>query len=315
MRRAQETTTVSEVLVQVDLEGITESEVMVRRWCDNGEAKPLSDFNPQGNSSPKIFRAPEFTGAYKLCFNDKPAPFTIFAYDSSRATIDGYGRIDSAAGSVVSDATMEFLARFSFAAKYKRRSVNEQGDRIPSGNVEFISQDGDNFEFHSDSLSALVVVGRKAKLFGTGSVNAGVKGSVYFCLTVEKGPMRGIRLQIWDDEGEGGELVYDNYAPSDEGGTCGADCFSTQPLISGKITKIQGATRGRVGGDGPGTTRGNSDDESESDEDISDDESESDEDNSDDGEEGGSTNNRNGKKNDKNKGGGAGKPGKRKGNK
>lgn len=217
------------VSIQVDLYGITESEVTVGWGCDGGAQFLLSELNSPPDSPVKVLPAPNAIGVYTLCCNGELSNVIIYCYDSSRASISGSGTLPSPAGSFVDNDAMEGQAQVVFVARYKKSNTN--GEILPflTGEFEFVVAAG-AFEFHSTFLSALVVVGTEAKLIGTGSASGVVEGSFDFILTVGEG---GVRLEIWHADGT---LMYDSY-PNRE--SCGANCFSTTPLDWGS-TRVHG---------------------------------------------------------------------------
>lgn len=132
----------------------------------------------------------------------------VIVYDPVAAFVTGGGWINSPVGACsLATCTVETVgvADFGFSAKYKK------GADLPSGNFEFLFEEGDLF-FKSSGYDWLVVAGERAQLKGTGTIND--VGNFGFLLTVADAKLTPateldlFRIKVWDEDLD--VVVYDN---------------------------------------------------------------------------------------------------------
>jgi len=181
------------------------------------------------NAPIKPFNA---AGTYNICVRSADLAGNMSADQCVRIQVDeesldgfvtGGGFIETPAGADKSDrkhADKSDKLHFAFTAKFLHHSL------VPSGNAEF-QWKSDDMNFKSTKITALVGMGAKAQIIGTGTING--KGVYGFIATVIDGDLINkksedrFRLQIL---GPGG-ILFD----SDDGDSDGA----TTPLSGGSI--------------------------------------------------------------------------------
>jgi K(+)-stimulated pyrophosphate-energized sodium pump len=128
----------------------------------------------------------------------------LIVYDPE-GVATGDGSIKSPIGAYTADPTLTGRAKFKFDIQYQR------GDKVPTGQTEFVFSAAD-MTFKSTSYDWLVVSESTARCKGIGTINGA--GKYGFLLIVIHEPGRGknisekFRIKIWDKTT--GKTVYDN---------------------------------------------------------------------------------------------------------
>jgi choice-of-anchor C domain-containing protein len=134
---------------------------------------------------------------------------TIIVYDPNGGFVTGGGWIDSPAGAVP-ETTLTGKANLGFVAKYHNSGVLK-------GETQFQLKEAD-LNFHSASYDWLVIVGAKAVLHGSGTVN-GTGGYGFLLAAIDERfavneDTDRFRIKIWDTN-NGDAVVYDNQPGAD----------------------------------------------------------------------------------------------------
>ncbi len=127
----------------------------------------------------------------------------VIVYDPDAGFVTAGGWIDSPAGALASDPDATGKANFGLEVQYK------DGEQSPRGNLEFDFKKGD-LNFKAQAFEWLVVFpdGAQAEMLGSGTING--SGHYFFRLWVSDADTDTFRLMIWQGQGAGVQLVYDN---------------------------------------------------------------------------------------------------------
>jgi hypothetical protein len=238
--------------------GIFDTHTAVWNWGDNTtSAGTVTENNGSGSVTGNHVYASDGVYTITLTVTDKDggAATSVFQYliifNPNAGFVTGGGWVTSLAGADVPNPTLTGRANFGFNVKYLA------GTTTPQGQTEF-DFPAVNLNFHSTSITWLVLSGSMAQYQGTGTINGA--GNYGFILTAVDGDVNGgtapdtFRIRIWDGtQGNGttsAGLIYDNNASAPVYGS------PSGSVLGGGEIHIHTSNQTAAGGEGhnPGIT-------------------------------------------------------------
>ena len=182
--------------------GILDTHTALWDW-DDGTGSPGLVEGDRVTGSHSYTKAGLYIVTLSIADDDGGSAAKSFEYvvvvDPKAGFVSGSAWIDSPPGAFLPDLSLAGRATFHVLAKYP------EGATVPTGSTEFHLNVA-NLNFKSTSYEWLVIMGTKAQVKGTGTINHA--GNYGFMLSVIDDSPDKFRIKIWNNDT--GELIYDS---------------------------------------------------------------------------------------------------------